>query len=406
MLDNLSLPNLNEKIRELASRINSGNWFDKEYLPVPTTVQQFIDNPRTTWSDSTQVKSITSLLESSTGDVRFARDTLLPIIETADKNPDIIRYSSLQFLQASHSANRAFNSKLYPTTGEIQNKIQELVGRLLFGGSEALVYNKTIKGFNSVLKVPTVASELGITGFTSNLVPSSDPTIPLLIGELGNLAKFIFSLSGMAKGLEQVAALAAGSIVTKGLSSTGRILAKYQLVNLLKSGTVLLPPATVGVIANSAWLGLMEIAPWVIVAGVIITIVLSESERRLTTGSDFYLFREFNDERGNAFLKYPRLEESQYQAALEALLAYYSTDYNTTGSLTAVVLDQDDPVAGYDLTQKDATGFVRIADDKEAEILWKDLSNKFFGSSSSNQSSPPQLSSINWGEWGPFEDDD
>jgi hypothetical protein len=207
----------------------------------------------------------------------------------------------------------------------------------------------------------------------------------------------------MAKGLEQVAALAAGSIVTKGLSSTGRILAKYQLVNLLKSGTVLLPPATVGVIANSAWLGLMEIAPWVIVAGVIITIVLSESERKLTTGSDFYLFREFNDERGNAFLKYPRLEESQYQAALQALLAYYSTDYNTTGSLTAVVLDQDDPVAGYDLTQKDATGFVRIADDKEAEILWKDLSDKFFESMNQQYSTPMS----EWGAaWGPFEDEE
>ena len=397
MLDNLSLPNLNEKIRELASRINSGNWFDKEYLPVPSTVQQFIDNPRTTWSDSTQVKSITSLLESSAGDVRFARDTLLPIIETADKNPDIIRYSSLQFLQASHSANRAFNSKLYPTTGEIQNKIQELVGRLLFGGSEALVYNKTIKGFNSVLKVPIVATELGITGFTSNLVPSSDPTIPLLIGELGNLAKFIFSLSGMAKGLEQVAALAAGSIVTKGLSSTGRILAKYQLVNLLKSGTVLLPPATVGVIPNSAWLGLMEIAPWVIVAGVIITIVLSESERKLTTGSKVYLLRELGDnERGYSYLDCAKIEESQYQSLLQAVIAHRSSSFDMTGSLTGVILNEDDAVGVYDLTKKDANGFLKIAQDRVAEAMWKDLSDKFF----------PQPSSINWGEWGPFEDDD
>jgi len=145
MLENLSLPNLTEKIQELASRVNSGYWFEKEYLPVPTTVQQFIDNPRDAWNNSSQINSITSLLSTSTGDIRFARDTLPPIIETAASNPDIIRYSSLQFLQASHSANRAFNSKLYPTTGEIQNKIQELVGRLLFGGSEALVYNKTGK---------------------------------------------------------------------------------------------------------------------------------------------------------------------------------------------------------------------------------------------------------------------
>lgn len=396
LIDNLHLPDVGEKIQELASRITSGNWFDKEYLPVPDTVQRFIDNPKDAWESSSQVKAIASRLQSETGDIKLARDTLSPIIEVAANNPDIIKYSSLQLLQAGHSANRAFNSKLYPTTANLESKIKELIGKLLFGGSEAHLYAKTIKGFNGVLKVPTLAPELGLTGFTSKLVPTTEPTIPLLISELGNLAKFVLSLSGIAQRLQQIAALATGSIVVKGLSATGRMLAKYQLVNLLKQGTMALPAATEGVVANSAWLGLMELAPWIIVAGVIVTIVLSESEKKLTFGSDLYLFREEGDQKGRATMRYlERLQENQYQAALQALLAYYSLDYSTTGSLTAVILDQDDPVAGYDLTKKDASGFVQIADDQEAQRLWKDLSDKFFQPMST------------WGDaWGPFEEDD
>lgn len=280
ILDNLHLPDVGEKIQELASRVTSGNWFNKEYLPVPDTVQHFIDNPQDAWANSSQVQAIASKLQSNTGDTAFAFDTVSPIIEVAANNPDIIRYSSLQLLQAGHSANRAFNSKLYPTSSAIESKIENLIGKLLFGGSEAQLYAKTIKGFNGVLKVPTVASELGIAGFAHKLVPVTEPTIPLLIDGLGNLTKFVLSLSGIALRLQQIAALAAGNIVVKGLSATGRMLAKYQLVNLLKSGTMALPAAAEGVVANSAWLGLMELAPWIIVAGVIVTIVLSESEKK------------------------------------------------------------------------------------------------------------------------------
>lgn len=118
-------------------------------------------------------------------------------------------------------------------------------------------------------------------------------------------------------------------------------------------------------------------------------------KKKLTHGSDFYLFRQDGDHTGNAFLKYSKLEENQYQAALQALLAYYGTDYGITGSLTAIVLDQDEPVAGYDLTKKDPAGaFLQIADNSEAEALWKELSEQFL--------KPESF----WGDWGPFEEDE
>lgn len=399
MLENLSLPNLTEKIQQLASRVNSGYWFEKEYLPVPSVVQQFINNPQNAWENSSQVQAIASRAKDITLQGTFTQQTLPPIIDIASSNPDIIKYSSLQLLQACHSANRAFNSKLYPTTGEIQTKIQDLLAKLLFGNSEELLYNKTIKGFNGVLKVPTIASELGISGFTNQLTPVADPNISLLIGDLGNLAKFIFSLSGIAAGFEQIAALTAGSIVVKGLSSSGRALAKYQLVNILKGGSVLLPPATEGVIANSAWLGLMQVAPWIIVAGVIITIVLSESEKKLASGSDLFIFQEFNTERRKLRNRYSKLEENQQQLALEQGFSEFSSYYGIKGTLTAVILDQGEPVAGYDLNTKVGNEFLKIAEGQEALKLFKKLSEEYSSDIVESQEEAER-------KWGPFEDDE
>ena len=400
MLDNLSLPNLSEKIQQLASRVNSGYWFEKEYLPVPDAVQQFIDNPQSAWQNSSQVQAIASRVKDATLQGTFTQQTLPPIIDIASANPDLIKYSSLQLLQACHSANRAFNSKLYPTTGEIQNKIQDLVSKLLFGGSEELLYNKTIQGFNGVLKVPLVANELGISGFNSQLVPAVDPNISLLIGDLGNLAKFIFSLSGIAAGFEQIAALTAGSIVVRGLSSTGRALAKYQIVNILKSGTILLPPATEGVIANSAWLGLMQVAPWIIIAGVIITIVLSESEKKIAFGSDLFIFQKSSGEKRRLRLRYPKLEENQQQLALQQGFINFSTYYGNRENITAVILDQGEAVAVYNLNEKVNDQFLKIAEGQDAQILFKKLLEDY----SSNIIFESQEEAEK--KWGPFEEED
>jgi hypothetical protein len=101
------------------------------------------------------------------------------------------------------------------------------------------------------------------------------------------------------------------------------------------------------------------------------------SEKKLTYGTDFHLFREINGEpAGYAHSYYPRLEESQYQAAMQDLLLYFS-ELSPLDNIRIAVLDGDDPMVVYDCNPKNPLGdFLEMGREGDADKLWQNLKKK------------------------------
>lgn len=373
------------QVGRLIEKVKGNYWTGREYLPIPDNIKALATGDADAFWQLDPVKQLLAY-KDDTEEGKIIK----PILDNGKELPSVLSLLGLSFLETSHSANRAYNSGRYSLVEELRAKVEELLNNLLFGKSENLFYQQNIKSFNHVLKVPqwgeSKHSKFKSNYFLQTFVPGTEwarpvaePTVPVMINQLESTLAFALGLIETPTTFVQPGTLSSISTITKFSSVVGESVSRYSLAELFKAGTApLLPSASAGT-TNAVWLTLMEFAPYILVASVVVAIALKMSEKKLTYGSDFHLFREINGEpAGYAHSYYPRLEESQYQAAMQDLLLYFS-ELSPLDNIRIAVLDGDDPVAVYDCDQKNPIGqFLEIARESSADKVWVDLKKKHF----------------------------
>jgi hypothetical protein len=366
------------QVDQLLDRIEGNLWMGKEYFPISDAVLAFIEQGESAFLSAAPTQQLQQIAQLK------GTESLAELIEKSASIPGYVQAQALRCISSIHSVNRAFNSQLYPTLGHLEAKLRKLIEKLLFQRREELLYAKELKTYNHTLGVPKLSeilaqasdnspSLLGINP-VSSLSAVSHPNVNTIVDTLLELMRFLLRLTAIPPRLLEPAALVSSSIITKAAASSGELIAKYSLAKLLKSGTVpLLVPTVEATVSTTAWTTLMPLAPYMIVAAIIIGVALSESQKKLAKGSDFYLFQILNGQpAGWAHTYYRTCPEERHLAAVNYIKAYFRQIGRLQGDIKIVVLDAEEPVLIYN-----ADG-VKIAQNDEARKIWDALDELFF----------------------------
>lgn len=382
-----------QQTQNLLNKISDGHWMGKDYFPISNTVMDLINNPRESFFNLPQIRTLIQLEED------IERLNLVEVLDAV--SPEIVQTSALRFLTNANSANQGYNSKVYPTVQAVQQKLSQLftaADRFGIGSRELMLLDKAIAAHNSVLDLPKLSSipQYGLAPLNL-LFPPADPKLHDIVHTLKGINESVLKVLGMAEQYLPASWIMTG-ILTKSSSAAGELVARYELAGLLKgSGGYLLSGVNQGAVAtitsggtNAVWLLLMDLAPWIIAGAVIVGIALKLSEKKLKMGTDFYLFRVVDGEpAGDAHSVYGDLPPSQNLSICERLVEFFSQVAPLDGDIKIVVLDQDVPVLVYSRTEY---GGIVLESDDEAIVraTWERLNALFF---------PPQQSFWEGIEW-------
>lgn len=368
-------------INSLMSKIQGSQWMGKEYFPINGQVLSLVQNSSNVFSSLNPVQRIAGVDE-----LIQARAVIQPVVEKAIAQPEFIQANSLMFLRIAHSANRAYNSQLYPNISALTQKIAQLAGTVLFRPREQAMYLKGAKAFNAVFNVPVLSDipaiqQMGVSS-VGKLVPSGTPSVTTMFGSLIELSEFVLKLADIPRQFLRLGAIATSNIVTKLSSATGEIIGKYQIARLLKTPSMaplLIPGAgsATATVNSTVWMTLLEIAPWIIAAAVIVGIALRMSEKKLTKGSDFLMFQTIDGRPGGfGHYSYDKPVDEELYKGIMYLMSYELREVAQSGNeIKVVVLDQDEPKAIYSWQPP---SWVRTHDEDTAIAEWYAIQRQFF----------------------------